>query len=694
MANSLRPQAELWLRQALGPQAGFRDGQWEAIEALAQQRQRVLVVQRTGWGKSLVYFMATRLLRAQGAGVTILISPLLSLMRNQIESAAQWGLRAATLNSDNADDHPLIEQALLRGEIDLLLISPERLANDRFQAQVWTRLRQQVGLLVVDEAHCISDWGHDFRPNYRRIMNLLTEIPAGTPVIGTTATANDRVVKDVAEILGAGLHIQRGSLTRESLSLYVYPDPLDAATRLTLLSHLLRSIPGSGIIYCTTTRDCRLVADWLQADGVNAKPYFADVEAVGSEDRAELERQLMHNQVKALVSSVALGMGFDKSDLHFVIHYQLPGNIISYYQQIGRAGRGIDKAYIVLMHGPGDEDIQRYFIDTAFPLPEQVSAVIAALRAQPKSRAELQRDVNARLSVLEKILTHLEVEGIIEKQDSAYVLRRSNTEPDYARWQTVTQMRYAELRHMQEYTREQGCLMRFIAAALDDPHPPQRCGRCKNCTAAASKFQPDASAVARAQRFLREGKPLTFEPRRRWSAGLPGFAKTTDIRVNQTGLALCTYYDEGYGALVRRERTHSVRYSDELVAASAKALSEHLRSLPTPPRVIVPVPSLRRPTLVADLAARLAQEVGLPVVNVLEHTVQHPPQTEMRNSFQQALNVLERFTVVSALNGEAVLLVDDLADSRWTLTVLGDLLQRHGAGAVYPFVIAVTNTSD
>ncbi|MBK8031359.1 MAG: DEAD/DEAH box helicase [Chloroflexi bacterium] len=220
----------------LGPQAGFRDGQWEAIEALAQQRQRVLVVQRTGWGKSLVYFMATRLLRAQGAGVTILISPLLSLMRNQIESGGALGLRAATLNSDNADDHPVIEQALLRGEIDLLLISPERLANDRFQAQVWSRLRQQVGLLVVDEAHCISDWGHDFRPNYRRIMHLLTEIPAGTPVIGTTATANDRVVKDVAEILGAGLHIQRGSLTRESLSLYVYPDPLDAATRLTLLS--------------------------------------------------------------------------------------------------------------------------------------------------------------------------------------------------------------------------------------------------------------------------------------------------------------------------------------------------------------------------------------------------------------------------------------------------------------------------
>ncbi|MBI1256185.1 MAG: RecQ family ATP-dependent DNA helicase, partial [Chloroflexi bacterium] len=422
MSDTLRQQAEKWLRQSLGDQAQFRDGQWEAIEALVTKRQRVLVVQRTGWGKSLVYFLATRLLRAQGAGVTILISPLLSLMRNQIDSAAQYGLKAATLNSDNSDDHAAIEQDLLNGRIDLLLISPERLANDRFQAQVWTKLRQRVGLLVVDEAHCISDWGHDFRPNYRRIMGLLEEIPAQTPVIGTTATANDRVVADVAEILGAGINIQRGSLTRESLSLYVYPDPLDTATRLTLLSHLLRTIPGSGIIYCTTTRDCRLVADWLQSEGLNAKPYYADVEAAQNEDRAALEQQLMNNQVKALVSSVALGMGFDKSDLHFVIHFQLPGNIISYYQQIGRAGRGIDKAYIILMHGPGDEDIQRYFIDTAFPTPQQVSEVIDALHAKPKSRFDLQRDVNARLSVLEKIVTHLEVEEIIEKRESAYVL--------------------------------------------------------------------------------------------------------------------------------------------------------------------------------------------------------------------------------------------------------------------------------
>ncbi len=693
--DSLRPQAEQWLRQSLGAHAQFRDGQWEAIEALVAKRERLLVVQRTGWGKSLVYFLATRLLRAQGAGVTILISPLLSLMRNQIDSAAQYGLVAQTLNSANADDHAAIERDLLDGKIDLLLISPERLANDRFQAQVWTKLRQRVGLLVIDEAHCISDWGHDFRPNYRRIMGLLEEIPGGTPIIGTTATANDRVVSDVAEILGAGINIQRGSLTRESLSLYVYPEALDAATRLTLLSHLLRTIPGSGIIYCTTTRDCRQVADWLKSDGLNVKPYYADVEAAEDEDRAALEQQLMRNEVKALVSSVALGMGFDKSDLHFVIHYQLPGNIISYYQQIGRAGRGIDKAYIILMHGPGDEDIQRYFIDTAFPTPRQVSDVIGALRAKPKSKTDLQRDVNARLSVLEKILTHLEVEGIIEKQESAYVLLKPDASPDYARWAAVTQMRYAELEHMQAYVRERGCLMHFIAQALDDPAPVERCGRCKNCTGVSSKFLPDGAAVGRAQQFLRRGKPLTFAPRRRWPTGLPGFAKTTDMRVNQTGLALCSLYDEGWGALVRQGRGNGTAYDQELVEASVQALLSHWRgSASAQPQLVVPVPSLRRPTLVEDFAARLALGLRIPLRRALTHVDQHPAQAEMRNSYQQAANLTDRFTVAAALRGESILLVDDIADSKWTMTVLGDLLQRQGGGALYPFALAVTNSAE
>ncbi len=687
------PQATRWLQDTLGADAHFRDGQWEAIAALVEARQRVLVVQRTGWGKSLVYFMATRLLRGQDAGPTILISPLLSLMRNQIASAQAWGLRADSLNSTNYDAHDQIEYALLHDQLDLILISPERLANDRFQADVWMKLRDRIGMLVVDEAHCISDWGHDFRPNYRRIMRLLDEIPPHTPIIGTTATANDRVVTDVAAILGAQMNIQRGSLTRDSLKLYVYSEPLDSATRLTLLAYLLANLPGSGIIYCTTTRDCRLVAEWLQAEGFNAKAYYADVEETQSDSREGLEDQLMRNQVKALVSSVALGMGFDKSDLHFVIHFQLPGNIISYYQQIGRAGRGIAQAHIVLMHGPGDEDIQRYFIDTAFPTAKQVQEVIRALDQGAHSRNELQERVNVRVSTLDKIFTHLEVEQIIEKRDRGYALVRADAVPDYARWTAVTRTRYSELANMKAYLHEQGCLMRFLALALDDPAPVERCGRCKNCTGVQSRFQPHPTDIQRAQTYLRRGDSLLFEPRKRWPARSEHFPRTTDIHVNQIGLALCSVYDEGWGKRVRDGR-EADRYDDELVAAAADALRRHWDRERIQVSGVVPVPSLRRPTLVPDFAERLAVALGLPFAAMIVHDIQHPSQAEMHNSVQQALNVLSKFSIPNRLKGKPILLVDDIADSKWTLTVLGDLLQRHGSGAVYPFALSVTNTSD
>ncbi|MEQ9028956.1 MAG: RecQ family ATP-dependent DNA helicase, partial [Aggregatilineales bacterium] len=569
MAN-LKNKAEAWLADILGKQATFRAGQWEAIDALVVQRQHVLVVQRTGWGKSSVYFLATRLLREQGHGLTVLISPLLALMRNQIEAAQQWGLVAETLNSSNQDDHARIESALLANKVDLLLISPERLGNDRFYDRVWSRLRSNVGMLVIDEAHCISDWGHDFRPNYRRIMHILEDIPHEIPVLGTTATANDRVVSDVAEIIGAGMNIQRGALTRDSLSLYTYPEYMDTATKLTLLSHLLSSIGGSGIIYCTTTRDCLLVSEWLQKEGHNVKPYFSNVEATIDEDRIALEDQLMNNQVKALASSVALGMGFDKSDLSFVIHYQLPGNLISYYQQIGRAGRGIERAYVILMHGEGDEDIQRFFIDTAFPSVAQVESVINALKEfGAMSRNNLLGVVNVRISALEKILVHLEVEEIIGRQGSKYHLQKADATPDFARWKNITESRYQELAQMKTYVHSTDCLMRFIATELDDPNPVVRCGKCKNCTEAQSKFQPSTQAIARAQRFLRHGDPITFEPRKRFPMKLDGYRNTIIPHINQTGLAVCEYYDSGLGERVRQGRKINT-YDESLLDASVE----------------------------------------------------------------------------------------------------------------------------
>jgi len=690
-------QATNWLHRALGPDASFRPGQQEAIQALVEDRKRVLVVQRTGWGKSLVYFLATRLLRDQGAGPTVLISPLLSLMRNQVQSAQALGLTAVTVNSTNHDEHAAIEAQLRRGEIDVLLISPERLANDHFQETVWSMLKRSVGLLVIDEVHCISDWGHDFRPNYRRIMRILNDLPANVAIIGTTATANTRVIADVSEILGAGLHILRGPLTRESLSLYAFPTPLSTADRLALLVEMLRKMPGSGIIYCMTTRDCQLVAEWLQAQGLNVQPYYADVEEEVGADRVRLEQQLLNNQLKALVASVALGMGFDKPDLHFVIHYQYPGSIISYYQQIGRAGRGIDHAQIILMHGPEDADIQQYFIETAFPKPEHVEQTIRALaQADRLTMNELQRYVNVRRNTMDKILTHLEVDGVIEKAERGYRLLDADRSPDYARWERVTAQRYHELAQMQAYIRHDGCLMRFIAASLDDVTTQEPCGKCQNCLGKQAGMRarvPARELVEAASAYLRHGKPIPIEPRAMWPAGLPGI-KGKIKPTNLPGIALCNYYDHGWGEIVRQARQHDGLLPDDLVETSATLLRDQWRDLDNPPQWVTVVPSLRRPRMMPDFARRLADCLGLPFIAALQKTAEHPEQRTMQNSYQQVTNLIGVFKIAEEIPAQPALLVDDTVDSGWTLTVLGFMLRHVGCSAVYPFALAKGTTRD
>jgi ATP-dependent DNA helicase RecQ len=673
------------LAKMLGPDARFRPGQREAIEAVTVRHRRVLVVQRTGWGKSLVYWMAIRVRRDAGHGPAIVISPLLALMRNQIAMATRLGLRAFTINSSNQEEWDAAESALRDDSCDVLLISPERLANEDFLGRILPAIRGSIGLFVVDEAHCISDWGHDFRPDYRRIGRLLRTLPPGVPLIATTATANDRVVEDVAAQLGEDVEVIRGPLARSSLRLQAIR-LRDSAERLAWLAEQIPNLPGSGIVYCLTIADTERVARWLVERGIDAAPYHAQISSVAR--RVELEDALLANQLKVLVASTALGMGFDKPDLGFVIHFQRPGSIIAYYQQVGRAGRALDEAFGVLLSGREDDDIAEYFIASAFPLTAHMQSVLSALElragGEGMSIPALEAVVNLRRSVLEKALKLLEIDGAVGRDRSRYFRTPNPWEPDTQRIDRVTMARRRELAQMDEYVDHDGCLMEFLARALDDPDA-QPCGRCRPEITTLLRESADAGTVNEAQAFLRHSD-LPIEPRRRWPNGVGPYLGGPIDPPNNPGRALSVYGDAGYGCAVKDGKYMQHRFGPDLVDAAADLIQARWRPIPKPEWVTA-MPSRRHPGLVGDFARSLAERLALPYVDVLAAALA-PPQKHMENSAQQAANVIASLCVIVDVPSGPVLLIDDVVDSRWTLTVAGWLLRTHGACAVHPFALA------
>ncbi len=626
------------LEQMFGPGATFREGQREAIEAVIRG-ERTLVVQRTGWGKSLVYWMATRVLRDRGRGPTLVISPLLSLMRNQISAANALGVRAATIHSGNTEEWAEARKGLEEGTIDVLLVSPERLGNAEFATEILPSIQGGIGLFVVDEAHCISDWGHDFRPDYRRLSRIIAGLPPRTPLLATTATANDRVVADVVEQLGGDVRTVRGPLARTSLRLQAIT-LRDGAERLAWLSENLPTMPGNGIIYCLTVYDTERVAAWLRRNGVAASAYHA---RLTNDERISLEDKLIRNEMKVLVASTALGMGFDKPDLGFVIHYQRPGSVIAYYQQVGRAGRALDSAYGVLLSGREDSEIIDFFIRSAFPPEADMRSVLAVLEGTSKaSVAVLERRLNLRRSRITHILKLLEVDGAVARDGSQYFRTLNPWQPDTARIERVTALRRAELAHMQEYMEHEGCLMAYLTTALDDP-AASSCGRCAPEVGGILPTAPDEALVRAAVDFLRRSDRL-IEPRRNWPAeALPDLSGRI-APLNEVGRTLAVYGDAGWGRRIADGKYRDQTFGEELVAASVELIRSRWRPDPAPTWVTA-IPSQRHPALVGTFARSLAAALGLPFHDVLAASMV-PPQQDMQNSTQQLRNVAASMQVV------------------------------------------------
>ena len=666
------------LRDGVGDaRADFRPGQAEAIEHVVTGQGRLLVVQKTGWGKSFVYFIAAKMLREAHLGPALLVSPLLALMRNQIDAAKRMGVKAETVNSDNPSRWRDVEDALRRDEVDILLIAPERLANERFRNDVMADISDRIAMLVIDEAHCISDWGHDFRPHYRLIERTIRVLPPNLRLLATTATANDRVTNDLAEILGPNLAISRGDLHRPSLALQTIRLP-SQAERLAWLADQLPRLKGSGIVYTLTVRDAEQIAAWLKSRGLHVEAYTSQT----GERRPELEQALLDNNVKALVATVALGMGFDKPDLSFVIHYQAPASVVAYYQQVGRAGRALSAAYGLLLSGREEIDITDYFIRTAFPSRDDVQAVIAALGTSPEglTTREIQARANVSMGRIEKAvqLLSLESPAPIAVDGRKWQLTAGTLgEAFWERAERLTALRRVEQAQMQEYVALESGHMEFLIRALDgDPEGYSRPDLPDLPTV------PDPVLVREAVVFLRRShQPV--EPRKQWPTG----QRIDAEHVAEPGMALCIWGDAGWGEEVRHGKYRDGRFSDALVEACVTAIRDWQ---PVPdPEWVTALPSLRHQSLVPDLARRLAGALRLPYRQALRRKEHRPEQKTMQNSNQQARNVIGSLAVDrNAILPGPVLLVDDIVDSRWTFTVAARLLRGRGSGVVLPFALA------
>ncbi|HEY7720924.1 MAG TPA: RecQ family ATP-dependent DNA helicase [Pedococcus sp.] len=686
------------LRRLVGrPGATFRDGQLEAVDALVAARRRVLVVQRTGWGKSAVYFVATALRRAEGAGPTVIVSPLLALMRDQVAAAQRAGVRAVTMNSANAEEWGAVSAALAADEVDVLLVSPERLNNPRFRDEQLPDLARRCGLLVVDEAHCVSDWGHDFRPDYRRIRDLLATLPEHTPVLATTATANARVVTDVVEQLGAGGHdvlTLRGGLARESLRLGVLRQTSPEQRLAWLLAHL-DSLPGSGIVYALTVSAAEDIAAALREAGHAVRSYTGRTDPA---DRERLEAALRDNEVKALVATSALGMGFDKPDLGFVLHLGAPSSPVAYYQQVGRAGRATDRADVLLLPGPEDRDIWAYFASASMPRQEQADAVLRALAesGRPLSTVALESIVDVRRARLELLLKVLDVDGAVERVPGGWTATGQPWSYDGDRYARVSEAREREQGLMLAYERAEGCRMAFLQESLDDPTAAP-CGRCDTCAGPWFPTDiPDTAVTTARGRLERAGVEL--EPRAQWPSGMDRLGVPLKGRIPAgeamlTGRALARLTDLGWGQRLRSLLREDAPAGPDLLRACVPVLRDW--DWEERPVGVVAVPSRRRPALVDSTARGLAEIGRLPYLGALDLVAEGPVGDPGGNSaFRLAgvwgrLAVGDRLAAAVAGAGGPVLLVDDVAHSRWTLTVAAQALRRAGADSVLPFTLAV-----
>lgn len=670
------------LHRLAGEGAVPRGDQVAAVHAIVQPAARVLVVQATGWGKSAVYWAATAALRSQGAGPTLVVSPLLALMRDQVAAATAAGLRAATVNSTNLDEWDPVFEALDHDRLDVLLVSPERLGNPRFAARL-DELMARVGLVVIDEAHCISDWGFDFRPDYQRLARALLATPTAS-VLATTATANLRVTHDVEAQLGASTVTFRGTLARTSLHLSVVPG-LSPLERYAWVADALDHLPGSGIVYVLTVAEAERLAGFLRTCGHHVAAYTGQLEA---EARVEVEGRLRRNEVKAVVATSALGMGYDKPDLGFCVHVGSPSTPVAYYQQVGRAGRALAQAEAVLLSSPADERIWEYFATASIPHPDDAAKVLRSLADGPRSLADLEAGTSVRRGRLEALLKILAIDGVVAKDGTRWQATGTAYVHDTAKWDALARTRRAEADLMRQYAHGKGCLMAYLQTALDDPNPAP-CGRCSVCTGELPSpgARPGDERLVAARNYLR-GEDIVIEPRKLWPSGVGRKGK---ISGPMEGRAVAFADDPGWAEeLLAMQRVGYGSIPPELLAGAVAVLGRWRSVWPARPVAVVAAPAF---SVEAGANRAVAEHIGaigkLPVFDLFRWRGDAAP-TDVASApvvahLEQAIEL--DTAAARELPPGPVLLCATTMRTGWSITVASALLAEAGCGAVMPLVV-------
>ncbi len=670
--------AEKLLAERFHITTGFHQGQHTIIERLAQGR-RLLVIQRTGWGKSLCYQMAS----LYYPHLTIVFSPLKALMRDQCQRCNSiYAIPSAIVSSDfsREENQATLERAIA-GELKLLFIAPERLGNLDWRASI---IRMRISMVVIDEAHCISAWGHDFRPDYRRIVRLLSALPRHTPVLALTATANQRVEEDILQQMGVGVQVIRGTMLRPNLQLNVVPLSGDEE-KLAYLSGLLPSLPGTGIIYTATQRDAETIAAFLSSLGHAAEYYHAGRD---DEMRQEIERNLMANRYKVVCSTNALGMGIDKRDLRFIIHYHIPPSPIHYYQEMGRAGRDGEIARCILLYNPDDLKIQEHFISNAKPESKCYEKVLSLLRSNSEGlrESDLMRITGYAQTAIRTILADLEDQDFAERdgRNRCYTSTGRGGQIDFSNYDAVRGQKLRELRDMENYALCQGCFMEYLTTYLGD-QPGYRCGICGYCQPGNFPvLELSERMQARVAHFLEEEWLPRIEKR--------CVGKTV---VHEAGWSLSYHGTTRIGRLIRGSKYEGAGpFASWLVVRAIEVI--RTRYPIEKIDAIVSVPPTISGTLVEDFARQVAAALTieyLPVITKIRATREQKYGT---NHWQKIDNVKGAFSVSfpARVVGRTVLLIDDIYDSGYMLREVGQTLMKAGALAVYPFTITKTQHSD